>query len=150
MNNYIVTKAFDVPMLDLEVPIGTIVSKLNTKVDSFIGALEWSNQAFWEWLGSAGSAGYMTFTGSVPDPSSIIAIAGSIDLVMGQDYYDYTGAGFWFAPQVGVITIVKPTPTSANLFVVLRAGTLTTDGFIVDFSSPIPTTGYKLNYVVFQ
>ena len=150
MDNYIVTKAFDVPNLGLEVSIGTILSKFSTKVDSFIGALEWQDEAFYQWLGSAGSLGFVNFTGTVPDPSSVFAIAGSINLVMGQDFYNLTGAGFWFTPQVGVITIAKPTPTSSNLFVVLRDGTLTADGFTVDFSSPIPSTGYKLEYVVFQ
>lgn len=150
MDNYITTKAFDVPRLGIEASIGTIISKFGTKVDTMLGAVEWPDEAFYQWIGSAGSLGYMTFTGTNPDPSSIIAIAGSINLTIGQDYYDLTGAGFWFSPQIAVITIVKPTPTSANLFVVLRDGTLTTDGFTVDFSSPIPSTGYKLNYVVFQ
>lgn len=150
MKNYIVAEAFDIPMLNLEVPAGTIVSKYETRIDTLIGTLEWADQAFWNWIGSTGSAGNLTYTGTIPDPSSVVAIAGSIGLTIGQDYYDFTGAGFWFTPQVGVITLVKPTPTSSNLFVVLRDGTLTSDGFVVDFSSSIPTTGYKLNYVVFQ
>ena len=150
MKNYITTKAFDVSMLGMEVPIGTIISKFEDKIDTMIGTMEWADQAFWQWIGSAGSLGSMNYTGTTPDPSSVVAISGSINMTIGQDYYDFTGAGFWFTPQVGVITLVKPTPTSSNLFVVLRDGTLTSDGFTVDFSSPIPTTGYKLNYVVFQ
>lgn len=150
MKNYIVTKAFDVSMLGIEVPIGTIISKFENKIDTLIGTVEWVDQAFWQWIGSDGSLQNMTYTGTTPDPSSVIAISGSINLTIGQDYYNLTGAGFWFTPQTGVITLVKPTPTSSNLFVVLRDGTLTADGFTVDFSSFIPTTGYKLNYVVFQ
>lgn len=150
MDNYLTTKAFDVPRLGVQVPVGTIISKYASKIDAMLGALEWPDEAFYQWIGSAGSLGFMDFTGTIPDPSSVIAISGSINLTIGQDYYSLTGAGFWFSPQVAVITLVKPTPTSSNLFVVLRDGTLTTDGFTVDFSSPIPTTGYKLNYVVFQ
>ena len=150
MDNYLTTVAFDVPKLGLEVAQGTIISKFASKVDSMIGTVEWADEAFYQWIGSTGSLGVMGFTGTVPDPSSIVAISGSINLTIGQDWYNLTGAGFWFTPQVAVITIVKPTPTSSNLFVVLRDGTLTADGFTVDFSSGIPTTGYKLNYVVFQ
>lgn len=150
MDNYLVSKAFDVPRLGIEVPAGTIISKYSTKVDTLLGTVEWPDEAFYQWIGSPGSLGYMAFTGTIPDPSSIVAISGSIALTIGQDYYDLTGAGFWFSPQVAVITLVKPTPTSSNLFVVLRDGTLTSDGFTVDFSSSVPTTGYKLNYVVFQ
>ena len=150
MDNYIVTKAFVVPRLGVEASIGTIISKFASKVDSMLGAVEWSDEAFYQWIGSDGSLEVMTFTGTIPDPSSIVAISGSINLTIGQDYYNLTGAGFWFSPQIAVITLVKPTPTSSNLFVVLRDGTLTVDGFTVDFSSSIPSTGYKLNYVVFQ
>lgn len=150
MDNYVVTKAFDLPKIGVEVGIGTIVSKFASKVDSMVGAVEWADEAFWQWIGSPGSLDVMSFTGTIPDPSSIIAIDGSINLTMGLDYYQLTGAGFWFSPQVAVVTLVKPTPTSPNLFTVLRDGTLSTDGFTVDFSSSIPTTGYKLNYVVFQ
>ena len=150
MDNYLTTKALDISKIGVEVPIGTIISKFASKIDSMIGSLEWDDEAFYQWIGSPGSLTCMNFTGSIPDPSSIIAISGSIPLTMGQDYYNFTGAGFWFSPQVAVVTLAKPTPTSDNLFTVLREGTLSTDGFTVDFSSPIPTTGYLLEYVVFQ
>jgi hypothetical protein len=149
VNIFVVTKAFDLPMIGVEVAIGNTVSKLSLTVGSYVNATAWADKAFYQWVGSVDSLNYLTFSGVVPDPSSSSAKAGSIGLTAGQDYYTVTGAAFGFAPTCVVVTVAKPNSNESNIFATVRDGTLTADGFTVDFSADIPAAGYKLEYVVF-
>jgi hypothetical protein len=151
MDVYTVIQAFDLPLLGMEVTVGSSVSKLAGEIDSFVNTTEWDNKAFYQWIGSPDSLNYLNFTGTVPDPSSITnAAAGVVALTVGQDYYTLTGAAFGFIPTTVVVTVAKPGAPGSNIFATLRDGTLSADGFTVDFSTDIPGAGYELNYVVFQ
>lgn len=149
MDVYNVYKAFDLPMLGVQVAIGDTVSKLDLTVGSYVNATAWADKAFYQWIGSVDSLNYLSFSGAVPDPSSSSAKAGSTGLTAGQDYYTLTGAAFGFAPTCVVVTVAKPNSSGSNIFATVRDGTLTADGFTVDFSANIPAAGYKLEYVVF-
>jgi len=150
MDVYNVTGAFDLPLLGVEVTVGSTVSKFASKIDTFVNAIEWADKSFYQWIGSQDSLNYLSFVGTVPDPSSITsAAAGSVGLTAGQDYYTLTGMAFGFVPTSVVVTVAKPNPNASNIFATVRDGTLTADGFTVDFSTAIPGAGYRLEYVVF-
>ena len=69
----------------------------------------------------------------------------SLDSVVGGDYF--TVGALSLTPTSVVCIVVKPSGgTDDNLFATIR-GVPTAGGFTVDFSSPIPTTGYKLSYI---
>jgi hypothetical protein len=49
--------------------IGDTVGKLDDSVGSVINGTDSDSQAFYDWVGSAGSLEFLSFTGTIPDPS---------------------------------------------------------------------------------
>lgn len=151
MDVYSVTQGFSAPQLGVHLDIGDSVSKLASKVEVLVNAAPYICRAFYDWVGSDDSLNYLSFVGTIPDPSSITsAAAGTVGLTASQDYFQLTGAAFGFIPTSVVVTVVKPGAMDSNIFATVRDGTLSADGFTVDFSATIPGAGYELNYVVFQ
>lgn len=150
MDVYGVTKAFDLPLINTEVAIGDTVGKFSMSVNTLVNITQFPNKAFYNWIGSGDSLNYLTFLGTVPDPSSggISEAHGVVALVNGQDYFTLSGMGWSFVPTAMVCVVVKPGASDDNFFATLRDGTLSADGFTVDFQSPISGAGYYLSYFV--
>lgn len=150
MDVYTVIKAFDLNIINQEVAIGDTVGKFGGSINTLVNATQFPNKAFWQWIGSPDSLTYLTFVGVVPDPSSggINEAHGMVALTPGQDFFTLAGAGWSFVPTAMVCIVVKPTAGDDNFFATLRDGTLTADGFTVDFQSAIPGAGYFLSYFV--
>jgi len=150
MDVYTVISEFAAPKQGQRLYVGDTVGKLASRTSVLIGAVEYDCLAFWQWIGTDDSLNYLSFMGTVPDPSGglITEAHGMVALTPSQDYFTLSGAAFGFVPTVMVCVVVKPTDVSDNIFVILRDATLTADGFTVDFSSDIPSAGYKLSYMV--
>lgn len=139
-----------------------------------IGSNQFSSHAFWSSITlSASQASAVTSSISVMMPfpysygygdkyitnkvgSGLFCLDSSIelershgvkDLVSGQDYIEVTSAGFGFTPNAVTAIVVKPSGGD-NIYATLRAGTLSDYGFVIDLSSAIPSSGYKLSYLV--
>ena len=70
MNVYTVTAAFKQAPDNIALEVGNTVGKLEGSVLSTVDSVEYTNEAFYAWIGSADSLNYMSFTGNVPDPST--------------------------------------------------------------------------------
>ena len=149
MDVYSVIKEFSAPQLGVHVGLTDTVSKLSGRVAAKVNASEYECKAFYDWIGSADSLNYLLYTGTVPDGDWTVG-GGSYGLTAGQDYYQVTGAGFGWVPTAVVCTVGKPGASDSNIFATVRDGSLTVDGFDVDFSADIPGAGYILYFVVFQ
>jgi len=68
MRVYTVTNEFDLTLLNMTVTVGTTIGKYDGQILSLIGSTEWSDPAFYDWVGSPDSLNFMSFTGVVPDP----------------------------------------------------------------------------------
>lgn len=69
MQVYICTKEFDLTTLNVTVTVGQTVSKWDGQILSLVDTVEWPNKAFYDWIGEADSLNYISFVGSIPDPS---------------------------------------------------------------------------------
>ena len=150
MDVYTVIKAFDLNIVNQELSIGNTVGRFSLSINTLVNATQFPNKAFWQWIGSQDSLNYLSFMGTVPDPSSggVNEAHGMVALNNGDDFFTLTGAGWSFVPTAMVCIVVKPSAGDDNFFATLRDGTLTADGFTVDFQSAISNTGYYLGYFV--
>lgn len=71
---------------------------------------------------------------------------GTLSINNGVSTQTFTGLAFPSAPLRVLAIVVKPL-NGAQIFATVVDGTLTTDGFRVDFDATIPAAGYKLNYL---
>jgi hypothetical protein len=150
MDIYTVTQAFDLPLLPGTVQIGDSVSKYSNSVNTLVNTTRFPNSAFYSWIGSTDSLGYLSFAGSVVDPPDglITQAHGVVALTAGQNYYTLVSA-FGFLPTTMIGVVMTPT-AGQNILLSLRSGTLSATGFTVDFTATIPGAGYSLNYLVVQ
>lgn len=68
MQVYTVTAEFDLTPLNETLQVGDTVGKLDGAILTTVNGDEYDNLAFYDWIGSADSLNYLTFTGTVPDP----------------------------------------------------------------------------------
>ncbi len=68
MRVYTVIREFDITPLNVTATVGTTIGKLDGEVVTVIGTSEWTNRAFYDWVGHPNSAEELQFTGVVPDP----------------------------------------------------------------------------------
>lgn len=149
MDVYTVTHAFDITMLNMEMSIGDTVGRFSMSVNTLANTTQFPDKAFYGWIGSPDSLNYLSFVGVVPDPSSGgINEAHGIVALPAADSFTLAGAGWMFIPSAIACMVIKPGAPDSNMFATLRDGTLTADGFTVDFQAPIPGAGYKLSYFV--
>jgi hypothetical protein len=153
VNVYTVVSEFSAPQLGIRLHVLDTVGKIGSRVSSLIGAVEYTNQAFYDWLGSVNSLIYLAFVGALPDPSAPGVPnlkSGSQDITSGNDYVTIAGAALGFVPSGVAVVVAKPTATSDNLFATVRVGTITADGFTADLSAPASEAGFKLYYVAME
>ena len=150
MDIYTVSRDFKLPVLHMQTVAGDTVSKLSGSVGTLVNTTKSTDAALWGWIGSTGSQGFLNYIGTLPDPPSgtIVVADDTLALTDGIDFYTLTGAALGFVPVAFVAIVVKPSASDDNVFATLRAGTLTVDGFTVDFSTTIPKVGYQLSYVI--
>ena len=151
MQLYTVTSAFDFSQLGLEMSVGMTVGKISSRQNVIIGSTEYPNLAVWNWLGSADSLNYLTFSGTLPDPivgGSTYGFGGTQTIPSGADQLTISGIDFGFIPTSIVVSVEKPDGTGSNIFATIRENSITELGFIVDFSAPAPDVGYILAYFV--
>jgi len=70
MNVYTVTAAFDQVPDNIALVIGDTVGKLAGDTIVTVNSVEYTNDAFYAWVGSVDSLNYLNFTGTVPDPAT--------------------------------------------------------------------------------
>ena len=68
MKVYIVTNEFDLTPLNQTLQVGDTIGRLDGTVLTTINSVEYDNDAFYDWIGSADSLNYLSFTGTIPDP----------------------------------------------------------------------------------
>jgi len=151
MDVYTVIKEFSAPQISQHLYVGDSVGKLASRVSTLINGTEYDCSALYNWICINDCPDFLTFVGTVPDPDPSGAITeehGMVALTAGQDFFTLAGAAWGFVPTAMVAVVVKPGALDDNLFLTLRDGTLTADGFTVDLSSDVPGAGYKLSYFV--
>lgn len=152
MDSYIVTNEFAAPQLGVRLYVADTVGKIGARVSSLIGVAEYASQAFYDWVGTADSLNYLAFVGVLPDPPAPGgggAQGGTVAIANGASVVTVAGAAWGFVPSGVAVVVLKPVGGS-NLFAVVRAATITADGFTADLSAPAPAVGYSLAYVVVQ
>ena len=70
MDIYVVTKEFSSPQLGVRLNLSDTVGHYSSQVIDLVGGTQYSSQAFYDWVGSPDSFNYLSYTGSIPDPSS--------------------------------------------------------------------------------
>jgi len=149
MNLYSVIKDFSVPTLCSALHVGDTVSKILSRSETLINGTVNSNLAFFQWIGTSESSAYLSFTGVIPDPpvaGVYTGVGGSQAVSSGSSFITVSGVDFGFLPTSIVVTVVKPDGVASNIFGTVRQDSILQTGFIADFSSPIPGTGYYLAY----
>ena len=148
MNAYIVTREFSAPQVGVRLFVGTAVGKIGARVDILIGGIEYSNKAFYDWIGTADSLHYLAFVGVLPDPPTPggDVACGTFPIPALADEVTVAGAAFGFLPTCVVAIVWKPAPPGSNIFATIRMATVTADGFVADLSGPTPGPGYLLSY----
>lgn len=150
MQIYTATADFSLPVQCDAVVIGQTVSKYDNSVVVLIGSTEYTNQALYDWVGSADSLNYLTFTGSAPDPGgSGTTYGGTASLTNGVDEQAISVA-FGFSPSSIVAIVAMPDGTGSNIFATIEQDTVSATGFTVKFSTAIPGAGYVLHYIASQ
>jgi hypothetical protein len=71
--------------------------------------------------------------------------SGTLSINNGVSTQTFTGLAFPSAPARVLVNVVKPSG-GMQIFGTMVDGTITTDGFRVDFDAIVPATGYKLTY----
>lgn len=70
MQVYTVISEFDLTPLNQTLQVGDTLGKFDGQVLTTVNGSEYDNKALYDWLGSADSLNYLSFTGTVPDPST--------------------------------------------------------------------------------
>jgi hypothetical protein len=151
MNVYTVTREFSAPQLGVQLDVGDTIGKVGSRLTVLIGAVEYPCQAFYDWVGTADSLNYMSFTGVLPDPvapGGAGVKGGTVAITSGASVVNVVYA-FGFIPSALVVTVWKPVGGS-NLFPTVRAATVTAAGFTVDLQAPAPAAGYILSFAGVQ
>lgn len=71
-------------------------------------------------------------------------------MVNGVDKLTVSGLGLAYTPSVVICTVSKPSSDDLNIIATVQLNSISADGFTVHFSADPDSSGYKLNYVVFQ
>ena len=148
MDIYTAIQDFSLPHQGVLVTVGTTLGKFSSKTSVLVGAVEFNNQALWDWLGSPNSLLYVSFSGTVPEPTGSSVVVGASAVTSGNDFVTVSGAAFGFVPVTVVATVLKPTAAGSNLFATVRSDSITADGFTADLSAPVGAPGYVLAFVV--
>lgn len=151
MNVYTCTREFAAPEIGKRVMVGDTVGKIGIRVSCLFVGIEYTDKAFYNWIGTDDSLNYISFTGVLPDPvapTGALVVGGVFPIPVGQNYVVVTGAAFGFVPSAVVATVSKPNGGD-NLFVAIRVATITADGFTADIQSPAGV-GYVISYAGVQ
>lgn len=151
MNVYTVILAFDAPQLGLEIALGNTVGKVASRTSAVINSTEYSNEAFWQWIGTADSLRFLAFSGVLPDPpipGSVNIKSGSFNIPAGASEVDVVQA-FGFIPTAVVATVGMP-DGGDNFFPTVLASSITAAGFTATLSAPTSGAGYVLYYVAME
>jgi hypothetical protein len=70
MNVYVVTNDFSQHPDGIALEVGDTVGKLSGSTVVIVDSVSYTNDAFYAWVGSPDSLNYLSFTGSIPDPST--------------------------------------------------------------------------------
>lgn len=152
MNVYTVTREFAAPQIPDRLEVGDTIGQIVSRGTLLIGGVEYTNHAFYDWVGSADSLNYLLFVGAVPDPGlpGVPNVkGGSVSIGNGDDEVTVTGAAWGFIPSGIAVVVTKP-DGGDNLFATVRSSTITADGFTADLSAPTSDAGYTLFYVVVE
>ena len=147
MDIYVCTTNFHLPVEGTFVTAGTTVAKFGSKVATLIGGTQYDDSALYKWIGSPNSLLYLSFVGTIPDPSGGVVVAGAASVTVGNDFVTVVAA-FGFVPTSVVVTVIKPSAPNDNLFATVRNDTITAGGFTADLSAPASAPGYILAYIV--
>lgn len=152
MKTYTVIKNFSLPISCISIGIGETVAKVVSTATIIAGGMAISNnKALFDWVGSAGSQGFLEYVGEVPDPSPVSIYAGTggkTSIPEGAEMLEVSLLDLGYTPDSIVTSVIKPDESSANIFATVREDDITSTGFSVDFSSPIPSSGYFLSYFI--
>lgn len=151
MMAYVVVTEFAAPQVGRRLLVGDTVGKIGGRISCLIGGIEYTSQAFYDWVGSADSLNFLSFTGALPDPvapTGALVVGGIFPIPNGQDYVTVTGAAFGYVPSSVVATVLKPVGGD-NLIATVRVPTITADGFTADLQAPAGA-GYFISYAGVQ
>ena len=70
MDMYVTIKEFSAPQLGVRLYVADTVGKIASRVDSLIGTIEYPDKAFYDWVATQDSLNYLSYVGTLPDPSS--------------------------------------------------------------------------------
>lgn len=150
MNLYTVIKEFSAPQLGIRLYVSDAVGNMQSRIGTLIDGTEYSDNAFYKWVGSADSLNYLVYVGTVSDPS----IPGTLNLKSGlkaigdgDDFVTVSGVLWDITPLLVLVTVIKPDTSDDNLFATVRKPSITSDGFTADLSSATTKTGYFLSYI---
>ena len=150
MINYTAIKTFNLKNTLIE--IGDTFGKLEDSIGVWVNETLITEYTFYMWVGSIRSEDFLQLSGTQePDPNSSennSGIGGIKDINSGVDFLTIDGVDFGDIPTSILVTVVKPIESSDNIFATIRKDSITQNGFIVDFSSIIPSNGYVLNYFI--
>jgi len=68
MQVYTVTQEFCMHPLNEAILVGDTIGKLDGATLTTVNGSEYDNDAFYDWVGSANSLDFLSFTGTIPDP----------------------------------------------------------------------------------
>jgi len=151
MNVYTVTQEFSAPQVGIHLSVLDTIGKIGSRTATLIGSTEYACQAFYDWVGTADSLNYMSFTGVLPDPAvpgSTTVKGGTFAITSGASVVGVVFA-FGFVPSSVVATVWKPAGGS-NMFATVRSATVAAGGFTVDLQAPAPAAGYVLAFAGVQ
>jgi len=152
MRVFVVTNEFSNQVLGVRLHVSDTVGKIESRTSVLIDGVQYSNQAFWDWVESVDGEAYLQFVGVVPDPSipGVLDIqGGSMAITSGNAYVVVSGAGWGFVPTKIAVVVTKP-DGGDNLFATVRESTITASGFTADLSAPASTSGYKLWFIAVE
>lgn len=147
---YTVIQEFATPILGIRLYVGDTIGKIENRNNLLIGGIEYTNQAFSDWIGSVNSVPFLVYMATVPDPilPGVPNIkGGSQAITSGESSVTITGQDWGFIPTQISVVVTKPVGGD-NLFATIRANTITADGFIVDLQAPTSGAGYTLYFIV--
>jgi hypothetical protein len=151
MRVFVVTNEFSSPVLGIRLHVSDTVGKIESRTSVLIDGVQYSNQAFWDWVESVDGEAYLQFVGIITDPS-IPGVSniqgGSMAITSGNNYVNVS-ASWGFVPTKIAVVVTKP-DGGDNLFATVRESTITASGFAADLSAPASSSGYKLWFIAVE
>jgi hypothetical protein len=147
MQVYIAIQEFAAPQAGNRIHLGDTVGKITSRTTCMVDGAEFSNLAFFDWIGSVDSASYLVDAGVVPDPPFGGLVTGSTPIPSGVAAVTVAQA-FGFLPTTVIVSVTKPDTEGVNIFATVNSDSITQTGFTVDLSGTTPEAGFVLNYFV--